>query len=210
MLNIYIIYDFKNLAAQLDWDEEIYDFDLVRRKFDTKSFFELARPTNNVFLKNVIEFQERDKAPTLTELEKLNVFSYQQNFTNKNRFYKQRVLPFWFTKIYPNYENTKNESFELNFTRQSNAFVYNYFIKPMYKLYLNTNYISKTNFISNNNNEEKLVLKYYFDLLLKNFSRHGSDTSEFGRFRWLYISTIFFFQFLLFVFIIAFIVFLLF
>jgi hypothetical protein len=203
-------YNFKNLFAQFDWDEKVYDFDLVRRKFDTESFFEIMKPTHNLFLKNVIEFQERDRSPTVEEIEKLNTFSYEQQIFKKNLFFNQFIKNHWFVKKFPDYESTKTDFFESNLNRQSNAFIYNYFIKPLPKLFLNTNYVSKTNFIFNNNNVEKLILKSYSDNLFKDFKRHGSDTSEFGRFRWLYIASMSFFQFLLLIFITAFIIFLLF
>jgi hypothetical protein len=203
-------YNFKNLFAQFDWDEKVYDFDLVRRKFDTESFFEIMKPTHSLFLKNAIEFQERDRSPTVEEIEKLNTFSYEQEIFKKKFFLNQVIKNHWFVKKFPDYESTKTDFFESNLNRQSNAFIYNYFVKPLPKLFLNTNYVSKTNFIFNNNNVEKLVLKTYTDNLLKDFKRHSSDTSEFGRFRWLYIASMSFFQFLLLIVITAFIVFLLF
>jgi hypothetical protein len=203
-------YDFKNLVAQFDWDEEVYDFDLIRRKYDTKSFFKFMEPTHALFTKNAIEFQEHDKSPTMKEIEKINTFSQEQEIFRKFFFFKSRVKNYWFVKRFPDYDNVRTDFFEMNLTRQNNNFIYNYFVKPIPKLFLNTNYVSKTNFIFNNNNFEKLILKSYTDSLKKDFSRHGSHTSEFGRFRWLYISSLLFFQFLIIIFVSSFIFFLLF
>jgi hypothetical protein len=188
-------YDFKNLFAQFDWDEEIYDFDLARRKYDTKSFFEYMRPTHELFLKNVREFQEKDRKPTMDEIKKSNIISYTNEILKERHFYNQEKKNYWFSKRFSDYENTKNEPFERNITRQSNQFIYNYFVKPIPKFFANTTYVSKSNFLFNNNKNEKIILKNYTDNLLKDFVRHGFDSSEFGRFRWLYHGTILFLQF---------------
>lgn len=202
-------YNFKNLFAQFDWDEKVYDFNLMRRKYDTKSFFEMSRPIDTLFLKNVIEFQERDKSPTVKEIEKINTFSYDQEIFRRKNLSSQFLKNYWFVKRFPEYENMKNEFFEFNLNRQTNSYIFNYFVKPMPKLFLNTDYISKTNYVFDNNSVEKLVLKNYTESLIKDFDRHGSDTSEFGRFRWLFFASILFFQFLSIIFVSGFFVFIL-
>lgn len=204
-------YNFKNIFAQFDWDEEEYNFNLGRRKFDTKSSFEFMKSNHRIMLKNMTEFLEHDKNPTIEEIRKLNAFSYDEEIFRKNYFSNINYKNFWFVKKFPNYELNKNDAFSENTNRQTDKFIYNYFIKPVFKFFSNQGYVGKANFIFNNNlNIQKLKLKYYIDLLNKDVNRHARDTSEYGRFKWIFVASIFYLQFLFVLFISAFIFFLFF
>ncbi len=216
-LSIFSIYDretynVKNVMAQLDWDYEEFEFNRSRRKFDTKSFDQFMRPTHLRFLKNMKEFEERDKTPTIDVIEKLNNISFKNDFFNKNFIGKIFDKGHWFIKKFPEYENSKNNLFEENLSRQDSSFIQNYLSRPislsMVANYLKQNYLHKANYMFNKNIEQRLTLKNYPDLMLKDTFRHSDDATEFGRYKWFYNATFFYFQFLFVVFLSSFFFFL--
>ncbi len=218
-LTIFSVYDretynVKNVMAQLDWDYEEHEFNRSRRKFDTKSFEEFMRPTHARFLKNMKEFEERDKTPTIDIIEKLNNVSFQNDFLNKNSIGKVFDKGHWFTKKFPEYENSKNILFDENLSRQDSSYIQNYLSRPIslsvVANYLKQNYFYKANYMFNKNVQQRLRLKNYPDLMLKDTFRHSDDATEFGRYRWFYNATFFYLQFLFVIFLSSFFFFLIF
>ncbi len=216
-LSIFSVYDretynVKNVMAQLDWDYEEHEFNRLRRKFDTKSFDQFMRPTHLRFLKNMKEFEERDKTPTIDVIEKLNNVSFKNDFLNKNFVGKIFDKGHWFTKKFPEYENSKNILFDENLSRQDSSYIQNYLSRPIslsrIANYLKQNYLHRANFMFNKNVQQRLYLKNYPDLMLKDTFRHSDDATEFGRYRWFYNATFFYLQFLFVVFLSSFFFFL--
>ncbi len=212
-LSIFSVYDretynVKNIMAQLDWDYEEHEFNRSRRKFDTKSFEQFMRPTHLRFLKNMKEFEERDKTPTIDVIEKLNKVSFQNDFLNKNFIGKIFDKGHWFTKKFPEYENFKNTLFDENLSRQDSSYIQNYLSRPIslsvVANYLKQNYLYKANYMFNKNVQQRFRLKSYPDLMLKDTFRHSDDATEFGRYRWFYNATLFYLQFLFVIFLSSF------
>lgn len=160
----------------------------MRNKYDNLSFAKSMSSTHNLFLKNVKEFYENDQTPTLQQIKNLRTISFEDEF-----FRKKKV--FWFTSV-NNYDFLKEDEFFYNELRKNDEFIYNYYVKPVPYENFYIDYISRSKFNHGNNSYEKMMLKPFFSNFDKDIIRHGAHTSEFGRYRWIYNASMFYFQIL--------------